>query len=219
MKTALAATAIVATAIGFALREQIAGTPAVWFSLGVPYTLLAAYSLHRLHTDGTLRQTFQLRAGDFTIGFGLAALLFGGTWLVKKWMFGGGSPRVVWLLRIAIEVGNVRPSPGLLVGIAMMASLEEIVWRGAVLNDLTDAIGTRLAWVVAAILYAVAHLPSLVTLGDSVIGPNPLLVVAAFGAGLVWSFAASMLARLPPIIVSHAVFSYFAVTVLLPHFT
>jgi hypothetical protein len=34
----------------------------------------------------------------------------------------------------------------------------------------------------------------------------------------VWSFVASVLGRLPPVIVSHAVFSYFALAVLLPRF-
>jgi hypothetical protein len=65
-------------------------------------------------------------------------------------------------------------------------------------------------------LYALAHVPTVFTLADPIVGPNPLLAVAALGAGLVWSFAAAQFGRLPPVIVSHAVFSYFAITMLLP---
>jgi len=55
-------------------------------------------------------------------------------------------------------------------------------------------------------------------LADPEMGINPLLAIAAFGCGLVWSLTASLAGRLPPVIVSHAVFSYFAVTMLLPKF-
>ena len=46
-------------------------------------------------------------------------------------------------------------------------------------------------------------------LADPTAGPNPLLVVAALGCGLFWSFTASILGRLPPVIISHMVFTYF----------
>jgi hypothetical protein len=43
-------------------------------------------------------------------------------------------------------------------------------------------------------------------------GLNPLLVLAALGCGLCWSFMARMFDRLPPVMVSHAVFTYFSAT-------
>lgn len=216
MKLALLVTALVAAAIGFALREQVAGTPAMWLGLGVPYLLLSAFALYRMFDDGTLLDVLRPRSGDLSIGFLLAAVLFGGAWGVRQVAFGSGSPKVVWLFRIALQVGGLQPSPGLMAFIAGIAILEELVWRGLVLGAVTESLGTRRAWPVTAVLYALAHVPTVFTLADPMAGPNPLLVFAALGAGLVWSFAASITGRLPPVLVSHAVFSYFAATVLLP---
>jgi drug/metabolite transporter (DMT)-like permease len=61
----------------------------------------------------------------------------------------------------------------------------------------------------AALLYAGAHLPTLITLSDPTAGPNPLIVMAALACGIVWSFAAVILKRLPPVIFSHMAFTYF----------
>jgi membrane protease YdiL (CAAX protease family) len=159
----------------------------------------------------------RFRAGDFTLGFLIAALVFGGAWSVRHFMFAASSPKIAWMLRIALSVGAMpRSAVATFAVIAAVAALEEIVWRGLVLSALTESLGSRRAWPLAAALYAVAHVPTVFTLADPEAGPNPLLVMAAFGAGLVWSFAASMFGRLPPVIVSHAVFSYFALTVLLP---
>jgi membrane protease YdiL (CAAX protease family) len=190
----------------------------MWLGLGVPYAVLAALALRRFHHDGTLRDVLRLRGGDFTLGFIIAAALFGGAYGVRHLVFGAGSTKTVWLYRIALELGTFRPSPGLLALVAAIGALEELVWRGFVLSSLTDSIGSRRAWPVAALLYAVAHLPTVVTLGDPTAGPNPLLPIAALGAGLVWSFAAQVFGRLPPVIVSHAVFTYFATALLLPRF-
>jgi hypothetical protein len=60
--------------------------------------------------------------------------------------------------------------------------------------------------------------PTIVTLSDPLAGPNPTLVFAALGCGLVWSFGAQIAGRLPPIVISHAIFSYFAFATLLPQF-
>jgi uncharacterized protein len=48
------------------------------------------------------------------------------------------------------------------------------------------------------------------SLRDPVAGPNPLLVMAAFGCGLVWTFLAGRFERLLPSIVAHLVFTYFS---------
>jgi len=146
-------------------------------------------------------------------------VVFGGAYGVRHLLFGPGSSKTVWLFHIALQLGSVRPSPKLFVAVAVVGALEELVWRGLVLSAVTDSLGTRRAWPVAAVLYAAAHLPTVVTLGDPLAGPNPLLPLAALGAGLVWSFAARVLGRLPPLMVSHAIFTYFAVAVLLPRFS
>jgi membrane protease YdiL (CAAX protease family) len=218
MKIALLVTAVMALALGLSLRESTAASPTLWLGIGVPYAVLGVLALARLHRDGTLGTTMRPRAGDFSLGFLMAGLLFGGAWLIRTWLFAEGSLRMVWVLRIAVEVGSLRPTPGLLAVIVGVASLEELAWRGLVLSALTDSIGSRRAWPVTAAFYALAHVPTVFTLADPAAGLNPLLVVAALGCGIVWSFAASILGRLPPVIISHAVFSYFAATVLLPRF-
>src|SRR5438067_1797446 len=136
MKAALLVTAVVAAAIGFAMREVHAGSPVMWVGLIVPYVVLAALSIRKFHHDGTLRDVLRLRSGDFTIGFLIAAVLFGGAYGIHHFLFSAGSTKMVWLYRIAIELGMTRPSPGLLALVAVVGALEELVWRGFVLGAL-----------------------------------------------------------------------------------
>jgi membrane protease YdiL (CAAX protease family) len=218
MKIAAVVTLVIAAAMAFAFREQVAGTRILWLSLGVPYALIGGLGLHRLYRDGTLATTLRPRAGDVSIGAVLAAALFGAAWLIKHTYFGYESGRAAWLFRLALQLGNVRPSPLFFVTIALIASLEELVWRGLVLQSLAESVGTRRAWPIAAFLYALVHIPTAFLLAVPLAGPNPILLIASAGCGLVWSFAASMMGRLPAVMVSHAVFSYFAIAVLLPHF-
>lgn len=219
MKTALLVTVVVATAMAFAMRESVAASPSMWGGLLLPYVVLGGLALQQFHRDGTLREVLGLRAGDFSIGALIAALVFGGAYGVQRLLFAPGSSKSVWLYHIALQLGSVRPTPKLFIAVAIVGALEELVWRGLVLSALTDGLGTRRAWPVAALLYATAHLPTVVTLGDPMAGPNPVLPLAALGAGLVWSFGARLLGRLPPLMVSHAIFTYFAVLLLLPRFS
>lgn len=219
MKIPLFVTAVVAVAVGFSFRERVAGTGAMWLGICGAYALLSAFALYRLYDDGTLLDVFRFRQGDVTVGVVTAGLAYGGAWVFERFFLNTAAPRLAWLLRIALQIGVGRLSPvktGLI--IVGLALAEELVWRGLVLSALAERFGTRKAWPIAAVLYAVAHVPSIFTLADSYVGPNPLLVVAALGCGLVWSFTASLVGRLPPVVVSHAVFSYFAIATLLPKF-
>jgi membrane protease YdiL (CAAX protease family) len=219
MKTALLVTVVVATAMAFAMRESVAASPSMWVGLLLPYAVLGGLAVQQFHRDGTLREVLGLRAGDFSIGALIAALVFGGAYAVRRLLFAPGSSKSVWLYHIALQLGSVRPTPKLFIAVAIVGALEELVWRGLVLSALTHGLGTRRAWPVAALLYAAAHLPTVITLGDPMAGPNPVLPLAALGAGLVWSFGARLFGRLPPLIVSHAIFTYFAVLLLLPRFS
>ncbi|HVW24389.1 MAG TPA: CPBP family intramembrane glutamic endopeptidase [Polyangiaceae bacterium] len=219
MKTALLVTAVVATAMAFAMRESVAASPTMWIGLLLPYLVLGVLALQQFQRDGTLREMLRVRGGDFTIGFLIAAVVFGGAYGVRHLLFGPGSSKTVWLFHIALQLGSVQPSPKLFIAVAIVGALEELVWRGLVLSAVTDSLGARRAWPVAAVLYAAAHLPTVFTLSDPQAGPNPLLPLAALGAGIVWSFAARVFGRLPPLMVSHAIFTYFAVALLLPRFS
>jgi membrane protease YdiL (CAAX protease family) len=79
-----------------------------------------------------------------------------------------------------------------------------------VLDELTQRFGTRRAWPLAALCYGVTALPTLVTLRDAAAGYNPLLLTAAIGCGLVWSFLARLKGRLPPVVIAHGLFTYFS---------
>jgi membrane protease YdiL (CAAX protease family) len=85
-----------------------------------------------------------------------------------------------------------------------------------VLSELGETLGTRRAPPAATVAYALAHVPTIFVLSDPLAGRNPVLFFAALGCGLVWGFAATMLGRLTPVVVSHAIFSYFAFATLLP---
>jgi membrane protease YdiL (CAAX protease family) len=153
------------------------------------------------------------------IGAGLClALVLLWLWQsLRHLLLGPGSSKTIWLYRIALQLGTVRPSPGLLALVAVIGVLEELVWRGLVLTALTDSVGSRRAWPVAALFYAAAHLPTVLTLGDPQSGPNPLLAIAALGAGLVWGFAARVFGRFPRS--SFAPFYVLRHSVVAPRFT
>jgi membrane protease YdiL (CAAX protease family) len=93
--------------------------------------------------------------------------------------------------------------------VAALAALEEIVWRGWVLENVREQYGVRAAAPISAAAYALAHVPTAFTLAAEPAGLNPLLVLASLGAGGCWAFLALVLGRLWPVIVSHLVFSYF----------
>ena len=57
-------------------------------------------------------------------------------------------------------------------------------------------------------LYALAHLPTVLLLRDPFAGPNPLVVLAALGCGLVWGLIVARTGRLPVAIFSHALFTW-----------
>jgi hypothetical protein len=202
----------VAAATHLAFQESRAGTMAFWLSLLLPYLCIAAFAVWRAHTDGVLRSWVRPKWGDFTRGFGGALALFAAAFALVKLVAPAGSPREGWLARLYLQFGdpsklrdNVWPVAGMLVS---MAILEEIVWRGLVTSLLEEKIGSRRAWVWAAVLYASAHAPTMWVLRDPKAGLNPTLVAAALGAGLVWGAMTRYFERLPPAIASHALFDW-----------
>jgi len=75
---------------------------------------------------------------------------------------------------------------GVVAAIVVAATAEEIVWRGLVTRLVAEAVGSRTAWIWAAVLYALAQAPTIWLLRDPVAGANPLVVFAALALGLVW---------------------------------
>lgn len=205
---------VVAAANAFAFRLDLAGTWKFWAGLGIPYAVLAAWALYGLWDSGRLIEVLTPRWGDLSLGFVTAAVLLGASLAARSVLVPMGTERHLWFLRLYAQVGDadaVQRSLALTAALLAIASAEELVWRAHVLHAAEERFGSRLGWLAAALAYAVAHVPSVFALSDKVAGPNPLLLVAALGAGLVWTFTAKMTRRLPPVIISHLAFSYFSV--------
>jgi hypothetical protein len=204
----------VAAATAWAFRLEAAGTWQFWVGVGVPYAVLGGVALYKMWDDGTLLDLLRPRWGDLSIGFLTAALLIGGSFVARSWLAPAGTPRHLWFLRIYAQLGDpeaIQRSAMLTILLLAISALEEIVWRGLVLGILEERLGSRRAWPLAALLYGLAATPSLFVLGVPGARVNPLLVTAALGCGLVWSFTRQLTKRLPPVIFSHIAFSYFVI--------
>jgi len=208
--------ALVGTASYLAFRSERAGEWSFWALAAGPIVGLAPIALWRARRDGDLAPWMRPKAGDFSIGFVSAALLFLGAYAFSKLVTPNGSPRAIWLARIYLQLGDpsvLRAHPiALIGGLVAVAAAEEIVWRGLATSLLADVIGSRWAWVASAALYALANVPTMWALAAPS-GPNPILPLAALGAGLVWSGMARRLDRLTPGIVSHALFDWCIVVI------
>jgi membrane protease YdiL (CAAX protease family) len=213
MKLTLLTLGLITAAMAFAFRFELAGSPWFWVAIGVPYLLLAALAVYRLWDDGTLLDVLKPRQGDISIGVVTAAVLLLASWGARAILAPAGSTRLAWLFRIYAQVGNpdtVQRSVLLTIALLVIVVCEELVWRSMVLDELTRRFGTRRGWPLAALCYGVVALPTLFTLQVPLAGLNPLLVTAAFGCGLVWSFLATIKGRLVPVIIAHGVFTYFS---------
>lgn len=213
MKRTLLTTALITAAMAFAFRLDMAGSPWFWVALAVPYAALAALAVHKLWDEGTLVDVLSPRWGDLSLGALTAAVLLLASFGARAVLAPAGSTRLGWLFRVYAQVGDpdvVQRSVLYTALLLFIVVCEELVWRSMVLDELTQRFGPRRGWPLAALCYGVTALPTLYTLRDPSAGLNPLLVTAAFGCGIVWTFLASIKGRLLPVIVAHGVFTYFA---------
>jgi uncharacterized protein len=200
--------------VAYSFSEASAGMPRFWLGVTLPYVLLVALALHKMWQDGTLVDLLTPRWGDLSIGaVSMIALLFA-SWAARRVLSPAGNPRQAWLFHIYLQLGNpehLQRSTAYTLLILAVCAAEEIVWRGMVLGDLTERFGRRAALPLSALAYGFATLPTLWLMRDPTAGMNPLLVTAAVGCGLVWSFMAAQLGRLAPVMLSHMAFSYFTI--------
>jgi membrane protease YdiL (CAAX protease family) len=212
LKRVLFAFVVVLATYAAAFRLELGGSAFFW-AYGVPHVLLAALALRGFSRDGTLHERLTPRFGDITWGTLPGFALLAASWAVRSVLVPTDTPRQGWLLRVFLVLGDpetLQHSVFLTAALAVIVVAEELVWRGMVLDEVSARFGPRRGWVIAAALYALAALPTVFTLRDPVAGPNPLLVTAAFGCGLVWTFMAGRYGRLLPSIVAHLVFTYFS---------
>jgi membrane protease YdiL (CAAX protease family) len=208
-------TAAAALIHGFSLRMQTQLQFASWWPLLLGYALLTAFAVRQLHKQGRLAESFTLKGGDLSIGIMLGIGLLAMAWIIKTRLVPAGSPREGWLLQIFIVTGPMFGSTVKTLALVLLAGMEEVVWRGFVAHELSQKLGSRRALPLAAVLYAASLLPTAWTLADPAAGLNPLLVLAALGCGICWTFLALRSHRLIAVWASHAAFSYFAATHLL----
>lgn len=214
MKRVIATFLLSMLAHGFAFRPELAGSPLFWWTFGLTYAVLVAIALHKMWDDGTLVDLLAPRWGDLSIGMVTASLLLVCSWAARGLLSPEMTPRQAWLVDIYVQIGDpdiVQKSALLSVVVILIAISEEIVWRGMVLHEMNDRLGQRRGWIVTALLYGATALPTLYTLRHPIAGFNPLLVTAAFGCGLVWTFTAARTGRVPPVAFSHAFFTYLSV--------
>jgi membrane protease YdiL (CAAX protease family) len=192
-----------------------AGTPQVFIFMAIPTVGLALVGIARAYRDGVLKDWAGVKGGDFTRGFAAAALLFGASYVFSKVVTPPTAPQAIWLARLYDQAGDpaeLRKSVGTVVcGLLLVGVAEEVLWRGLVISLLEEQIGSRRAWVWAAVLWAVSHVPTLWQLrtsGEHSAGLNPVVVIAALGCGLVWGFMARRFGRLLPGIFSHVLFDW-----------
>jgi membrane protease YdiL (CAAX protease family) len=179
------------------------------------YGAWTLFALWRMGREGTLKPIFTLRRGDLAIGAATAAALLAGSYFVRSYLTPPGSEQQAWLAYISLLLGDpmaVQRSLLLTGALLTLAAFEEVVWRALVLDDLMQRFGARRAWPLSAVLYALSLAPSVYTLRAGPAGLNPLLPLAALGCGLMWGFMGRLFGRLPPLVFSHMVFSYFTVT-------
>jgi uncharacterized protein len=198
---------VVAGVAGYAF--QVPPARSAWLVIGLAYPALAVVSLVRLGRTGELAGLFAFRRGDPTLGILLGLAQLAAAWAALKVLLPAESPQRAWLLRVFLVMGDSSELTLSLL-LLLLVVCEEIVWRGLVQGELREALGARRGWIVGALLYAAAHLPTLVTLRDPAAGYNPLLVLAALGCGLCWGFLAEKTGRLIPSVFAHGVFTYFS---------
>ncbi len=133
---------------------------------------------------------------NILMGLALAAVMWGVFWLgdkISAWMFSFARPQVDTIYDM--KEGQ---SAGLLtfLMLVLIGPAEEIYWRGYVQETLTRKFSPNVGFVVATLLYALAHVASF----------NFMLIMAAMVAGAIWGLVYRFFPnRLDVLIVSHAV--------------
>jgi len=211
------AAALVVTLVSMLVTAKIAH--ADWKTAPIRIALSAALSLALgiiaivvLARQNRLRERLIPRWGDVSLGVVGAVTLIVTTWAGRTLIAPRGLPRqawlaqVYWLLGDPLELELTRWVPWLIV---LAPMLDEIVWRGWIQDRLSVVVPRGQGWLLTAGLYGLQAAPTLFTVNDSVAGPNPMLLVLALVAGLLFSFLTHVTGRATPAMIAHAAYSYF----------
>lgn len=209
LPVALWVTILSALAIRYAFHADQAGQWSILFALFGLYAPLSAFAVYLIHKEGKVHLELKPRSGDLAFGSLIAMVMYVAGMGARQFVLHADSPRNWWLARIYLQLGDTANNRMLYVGMAIfvIAVLEEIVWRGLVMRSLSPAFGPARAWLFSSVLYAVAHVSTIGLLSHPVAGPNPLIVAAALGCGLVWGHLYNRTGRLAPSLFAHGLFS------------
>jgi membrane protease YdiL (CAAX protease family) len=207
---ALCITVVVGLVVRFAFQAEQAGSWTMLIAMAGVHVPFAALAVVLLVKDGQLADELRPRRGDLTFGFLAALLMYGAAMAGRQIFLGPDSPRSWWVARIYLQLGDMSNNRMIYVGLAVfvIAMMEELVWRGLVMRTLRGPLGPIRAWLLSSVLYGAAHATTISLLAHPVAGPNPLLVAAALGGGLVWGHLYNRTGRLGPSLFAHALFSW-----------
>ena len=182
--------AVALSAAGIALQVLLAAVIGnVWYRLAFVTGVLALGALRWAPVGW--REIYRPRAAHVAVGVASAALLYGAGALVAR--LAASVPALsadlvaLYAWKTAVPAGLAAPL------LLLIIAAEEIAWRNAVTLPFAARLGPWTGTVAAAAVFALAHLP----LGI------PLLVAAAFGAGLAWSGLVVFTRSAVPALVSH----------------
>jgi membrane protease YdiL (CAAX protease family) len=207
---ALLVTIVVALVLRYAFAAEQAGSWSMLVAMGAAYVPFAAVAIHVLRKEGAIGAELRPKRGDLSFGAVVAALMYGAVMAGRQLVLGNSTPRDWWVGRIYLQLGDTSNNRMIYVGLAVLviAAIEELVWRGLVMRALLRPLGPLRAWLLSSALYALAHVGTVSLLAHPVAGPNPLLVAAALGGGLVWGHLYNRTGRLGPSLFAHALFSW-----------
>jgi len=194
----------------YAFDSRNAGTQRSLLVIGGVHLALAIATIVWLLKRDDLKSRLALSRGDITIGALVAGVMYVLTLAAYGTFLGPPNVESAWVMRIYLQIGDPGTAQVVPIGFAVLviAALEEIAWRGWAMWSLVERYGERRALLVSSVLYAAAHAPTAWLLSDPSAGLNPLVIVAAFGCGLVWGSIMLRFRRLTPAIAAHAIFSW-----------
>lgn len=206
---ALLVTILSAIALRYAFDPEQAGTWSMLLVLFAVYAPCAAAAMVLMQREGKLRDEIRPRAGDLAFGGLIAGVMYVAGMGARQFLLSPDTPRNWWVVRLYLQLGDGANNRMLYVGMAVfvIAVLEEITWRGLVMRSLRPSYGPLRSWLLSSVLYALSHLSTISLLAHPVGGPNPLLVAAALGCGLVWGHLYNRTGRLAPCLFAHGIFS------------
>lgn len=177
----------------------------VWAGVGGTALLLGAWTLaaHRK----AIAPLFHLRPAALLLGAAAGALMTAATYLLYP-PIAGLCPSLTAATAELYRLFNSGPAAVRLMMLPAVIVAEEIVWRGLVQSTAETRFSRTSAILIAAMLYAAAHLPA---------GP-PLLAAVALCCGLYWGALRAASGGLWAPVIAHLVWDAVVMAALpLPH--